>query len=407
MMYLQWFAGLMTAALGVGATAIVARSIGANRPRMANRVAGTAMTAAFLVGIAVALLFYFAAYPLTLLFGLRESAADLGMQYLRIMCWTVCFQTAGQIGMACLRGAGDTLRPMLVTIAITVVNGVASPALTFGWFGLPAWGVRGNATGTLMAFMVAGIVTAGFLFAGDAGLKLRLSHLRIVPHLLWRVLRIGIPSWAEGVILWLGQASIVMLVMSRVDVAAGISGVTMAAHTATLRIESLAFLPGFGFGIACSALVGQYLGARKPIEAQQAADLCNRLAFWIMTIAALPMVFFPHWMLHWMVDSAPAIDMGVIPLIIAGLAQPGFAISIARSSALKGAGDTVSPMMATTAGMIGRVILVLSIMAVLSRLGHAIWGLTLVWVCIWLDLNYRALHMQLVYSRGTWKEKRV
>ena len=34
---------------------------------------------------------------------------------------------------------------MLVTAAITVVNCLASPALTFGWWGLPAMGVRGNA----------------------------------------------------------------------------------------------------------------------------------------------------------------------------------------------------------------------------------------------------------------------
>ena len=41
----------------------------------------------------------------------------------------------------------------------------------------------------------------------------------------------------------------------------------MAAHSAVIRIESLAFLPGFGFGIACSALVGQYLGAKRPEDA--------------------------------------------------------------------------------------------------------------------------------------------
>jgi hypothetical protein len=54
MSYLQWFAGLMTAALGVGATAIVARSIGARRIRVANRVAGTSVTAALAVGFVVA-----------------------------------------------------------------------------------------------------------------------------------------------------------------------------------------------------------------------------------------------------------------------------------------------------------------------------------------------------------------
>jgi putative MATE family efflux protein len=407
MTYLQWFAGLMTSALGVGASAIVSRSIGAGRPRMANRVAGTACAAAFAVGIGVALIFFFGARPLTFMFGLRDEAAGLGVSYLHIMCWTVCFQTAGQIGMACLRGAGDTLRPMLVTAAITVVNGIASPALTFGWFGLPQWGVRGNATGTLLAFVISGALTFAFLISGQAGLRLRGRHFRIMPHLLVRVARVGLWSWIEGMILWGGQAAIVMLVMHQVDKAVGTSGVTMAAHNATLRIESLAFLPGFGFAIACSSLVGQYLGAKKPDEAVKATVLCNRLAFWTMTIAAVPMVVIPHWMLAWMVDSAPVVEMGVWPLIIAGLAQPGFAISIVKSGCLKGAGDTKSPMFTSLTGMGSRVVVVLATMAVLVKIGHPGWGLVAVWVAIFLDLAYRAVVMEVVFRRGRWKLKKV
>ena len=409
MTYLQWFAGLMTSALGVGATAIVARSIGAKKPRIANRIAGTAVTAAFLIGIFVALLFYFAAYPLAWLFGLQELSADFAAQYLRIMAWTVCLQTAGQIGMACLRGAGDTFRPMLVTISIALVNGVAAPAFCFGWFGLPALGIRGNAIGTLLAFAVAGIFTAVFLFSGGAGLKLRVQHLRIIPHQLARISRIGIPSWLESLLLWGGQIAVVMLVMRQVDSATGHpgSGDTIAAHGAVLRIESLAFLPGYGFGIACSALVGQYLGARKPDQAQRTARLALRLTVITMTIAAAPMVFFSHFLLRLLVDSDPVVDLGWIPLILAGLAQPGFALAIVKSSALRGAGETLSPMIATMTGMGGRVLIILGLMPILTATGHAAWGLITVWICIFLDLTYRGFFLQQVFRRGNWKHKKV
>jgi putative MATE family efflux protein len=409
MTYLQWFVGLMTSTLAVGATAIVARSIGARRPRIANRVAGTSYAAAFLVGIGIALLLYACAWPLAWAFSLQGDGAAYAVAYLRIMCWTVCFQTAALVGMACLRGAGDTLRPMLITIATTLINCIASPALTFGWFGLPALGVRGNAMGTLLAFGVAGIATFGFLVYGDAGLKLRLGHLRIVPHLLARVSKIGVPSWLEGMMLWGGQLAVVMLVMGAVDKAIGRagSGITMAAHNATLRIESMAFLPGYGFGIAAAALVGQYLGARKPEEAQRAAVLCGRLAMLTMVVAAIPMVFFPKVLLHFMVESREVVELGWVPLIIAGLAQPAFAVAIAKSQALKGAGDTVSPLKATIIGMGGRVVVVLGIMFVLVKTGHQAWGLTCVWVCIFLDLLFRGVVMEVVFRRGRWKERRV
>jgi putative MATE family efflux protein len=366
-----------------------------------------------LVGLIVALLFYFGAGVFAWMFGLRGQAAMLAVEYLQIMSWTICLQTFANIGMACLRGAGDAIRPLMVTIGMCLMNGIASPALTFGWWGLPAWGVRGNATGTLLAFAVSGTFTMGFLLRGKGGLRLRLSHLRIVPHLLMRVTRIGMPSWAENVLLWGGQTTVAMLVMKPTDdalaAAAGATrdGVTMAAHGATLRIESLAFLPGFGFAIACSTLVGQFLGARKPEEAQRAAVLCNRLAIGLMTLAALPMVLIPGFLLRLLVDSNQVVTLGVMPLILAGIAQPPFAVAIVKSSALRGAGETIGPMWTTISGMVGRVVLVLAVMGVASSMGHAAWGLSIVWVGIVVDLSYRGLVMEILFRRGNWKTKKV
>src|SRR4029077_2996198 len=86
MTYLQWFSGLMTGALGIGAMAIVSRSIGAGRLRMANRGACTVCAASFLIGLAFAVLFYAAAPLLVWMFSLYGPAAEMGIDYLRIMC---------------------------------------------------------------------------------------------------------------------------------------------------------------------------------------------------------------------------------------------------------------------------------------------------------------------------------
>ena len=181
----------------------------------------------------------------------------------------------------------------------------------------------------------------------------------------------------------------------------------MAAHTAVLRIESFAFLPGFGFGIACSTLVGQYLGAKKPKEAAHAVALSNRLAIITMTLAAIPMILIPHYLIGIMVQSGTVMDVGAWPLVLAGLAQPGFAIAIIKSSALKGAGDTVSPMLATITGMVLRIFLVFAIMAAFKHANHAALGLLAVWICIFIDLNYRAVYTTAVFRTGKWRFKKV
>ena len=407
MTYLQWLAGIMTSALSVGATAIIARAIGAHRPRLATRVAGTVCSAALIVGIFVTAVFFFFPGTVVYLFGLRGIAADFGQQYLRIMSLTIFMQSAGQVGTACLRGAGDTVRPMFVTIAVVLINLIASPMLTFGWFGAPAMGIRGNAIGTLLAFAAAGVITFFLLLSNTGGLRLRLRHFRIIPHLLVRVLRIGLPSWLENTLLWSGQFLIVTLIINPTDAAIGITGATMAAHAVVLRIESFAFLPGFGFGIACSTLVGQYLGARKPAEAKHAVDLSNRLAVITMTLAALPMVIFPRFLNGLLIDSEAVVNVGALPLVLAGLAQPGFAVAIIKSWALKGAGDTVSPMLSTITGMILRFVLVFTVAAAFRHAHHAELGLVAVWICIFIDLNYRAVYTTLVFRTGSWQYKKV
>jgi putative MATE family efflux protein len=404
MTYLQWFGGLMAAALAVGATAIVARSIGARRYRLANRVAGTAFSASFLVGLVVSALMLIFAEPIVHFVGLQNRAAVYGVQYLRIMVITMSFQTASQIGMACLRGAGDMLRPMLIVTGVMVINFFASAAFTFGWFGMPAWGVQGNAFGTLLAYAAGGIGTSVILLGGWSKLNLRRSHLKIVPHMLKRVLRIGVPSWLEGVLLWGGQFFIVKAVINAGDP----NGITLAAHNVVLRIESISFLPGFGFGMAASTLVGQYLGAKRPDEARHAARIATRLAFITMTVLALPMIFIPRALLQAVVESPSVVGTGYWPLILAGLAQPAFAIAIIMGSALKGAGDTFWPMVSTITGIfVVRVPLVFIIWWAFKKHGHADWGLIAVWICIVIDLAYRGAFNTWIFMRGAWMTRKV
>ena len=186
------------------------------------------------------------------------------------------------------------------------------------------------------------------------------------------------------------------------------NGYLLAAHNAVLRIESISFLPGFGFGIAASTLVGQYLGAGKPEAAKQAGKIANALALFTMTVLALPMIFCPGFMLALIINSPPVIKVGFWPLVLAGLAQPAFALAIVFSGALKGAGETVLPMICTVSGILVVRWAVLAI-GLYWMATHGIHGdnLIAVWVAIWVDLNYRGIFNAVVYARGRWQNKKL
>ncbi len=404
MTYLQWFSGLMTSALGVGATAIVARAVGARRPRVANRTAGTCVAAAFIVGLIVAAGLFIFAPQVSYACGLRDLAAEYATQYMHIMTITIALGVTSGIGLAALRGAGNTVAPMVITGVVALTNLVTASTFTFGHFGMPAWGIRGNAFGTMLAFLVGGVATLTLLLSRKTRLKIELRHFRIVPHVLSRVLKIGLPSWAEGVLLWTGQFLVVIFAIN----AHNDHGVTLAAHNAVLRVESLAFLPGFGFGIAASSLVGRYLGALQIDQAVRAAHIAKRFALITMTVAAVPMVVFPRFMLSLLVPAPAVLDTGAIPMVIAGLAQPGFAYAICMSGGLKGAGETVWPMLSTVIGtFLIRIPVLFAVLWYFQSIGKPHLALTAVWVGIFLDLNFRAVVMSVVFHRGKWKKIKV
>jgi len=405
MTYLQWFAVLIGGAVGGGATAIVARAVGAGRIRMANRTTGTAVTAALLSGIVCSVIMFVFAPQVIGMCRLSDMAATFATQFLHIMVITISLQIAGQIGMACIRGAGDTVRPMSIMLFLTVFNCFTSAAFAYGWLGMPAWGLAGDAFGTMLAYLVGGMLAALILFDKGGRIRLEPRHLRIIPHVLLRILKIGIPSGLEQMLLWIGQILIVVFVINSRD---DLNGHFMAAHIAVLRLESISFLPGLGFGIAASALVGQYLGARKPDEAKQAAYIANRLAVITMTVLAIPMVVLPGFMLQLIVKSPPVIQVGWWPMVLAGLAQPGFAVAIVLAGALRGAGVTIPPMISTVTGMlVVRVVVILVCLMWMQHSGITGGNLLAAWIAIFIDLNYRGVFNYFAFERCDWQNRKI
>jgi Na+-driven multidrug efflux pump len=113
-------------------------------------------------------------------------------------------------------------------------------------------------------------------------------------------------------------------------------------------------------------------------------------------------------MLSLLIDSPPVVRTGLWPMVLAGLAQPGFAVAIVMGSALKGAGETIWPMLSTIVGMFAiRVPAMLIALHLFVAMGHRELGLVAVWVGILVDLNARGLFNLAVFARGRWRHKRV
>jgi putative MATE family efflux protein len=393
----QWvfMATMLFGAVATGATALIARFVGAREKAQANEVLRQSMLLGAGIGVIATVFGFSLAEPAVQLLGADEEVVTLGASYLRVVSSIFFFSTLMFIGNASMRGAGDTRTPLLVMLVVNVVNVAVAWTAINGPFGLPKMGVVGSALGAATGRMTGGLLVVYLLLKGRAGIKLRLAHLRPDVDLIRRVLHVGLPTGMEQLLFRLGQ-----MVFARI--LAELGTVAYAANQVAMNGWSLSFMPGFGFALAATTLVGQRLGANDPEGAQQRGYTSYRLAAGLMGSVGILFLLFPAQIVGFFTNDPEIIEIGTMPLRMVGLIQPVLSATMVFPGALRGAGDTRFPMVVTAAAIwLIRLPLAYLFAIVLG------WGLPGAWSALALDLCMRGLLNFLRFRGGRWKSIEV
>jgi putative MATE family efflux protein len=394
--YVLWLVNLMAMAIASGATAIVARAIGARHKRLANRVTGQAVAAAAILGLSTAILFSILADPLANMTGLEGTAFEFARYYFRVLSFSLPFSITTVAAAACLRGAGDTKSPAIAMIVVDLVNVALSYGLARGAWGLPEMGFRGIAVGTVVAYTIGGIILVVVLARGSI---VRLYWHRLWPHwqTLKRLLRIGLPAGVGDILPWFAQFLILRMI-NQLD-ATNVSG---AAHMVTIRVESFSFTFGLAFMGATATLVGQSLGRKDPARAARAAWLAFACGAAVMLSWGVAFAVAGKYLAGFMNDDPAAVALSAQCLFITSFAQLGFAATLVFGGALRGAGDTMVVMLINLISQIG---LRLGGVIVLTQVLR--YDLRAVWFALAAELSLRGLAIFIRFQHGGWKHVAV
>lgn len=393
----QWtfMAVTLFTAISTGSTALVARSVGAGDWNTANRTVRQSVLVGLVIGLTATLLALLFAKPAMAMMGAEPEAFAQGVTYLRIASTVFPLSALMFVGNACLRGAGDTRTTMIIMAVVNVLNITVAWTAINGPFGLPQLGVAGSALGAAVGRGVGGLLVVGILLKGRSGLRLDLRGWRLDLELIKRVLRVGLPTGVERLVMRLGMMAFMRAV-------AGLGTVAVAAHAVALRAESLSFMPGFGFAVAGTTLVGQGLGARDPKRAERSGYITYQMAAALMTVMGVIFILFPSSLIGLFTDDPAVVQMAVIPLRIIGFVQPLLAAAMVFPGSLRGAGDTRFPMYVTSL-----TIWTIRVPAALFLgLGLGM-GLTGAWLGMATDLATRGIIFFLRFRGGHWKLIRV
>lgn len=395
--YVGWLMGMLHAAVGIGAAALVARAVGGQHKRLANAALGQAMLLAVAAGLTIGMTIFAGARIIGMVAGLEGRALELCIVYLRIVSTIAPLSAVLFVGMACLRGAGDTRTPFWVMVAVNITNIIASVSFVYAPAPIGGHGVAGIAMGTAVAWTLGACIVCYVLISGTAPIRLRLIRLRPQRQTARRIIRVGLPTLAESSGMWLGNFAVLMIV-GRIQAGGGLVG----AHMIAIRLESVSFLPGMALGIAGATLAGQYLGAGRPDRARQAVLLCWALGAGLMSLVGIAFLVIPQWLTSIISDTPLHLEM-VPPLLrIAGVIQIFFATYMVLSQALRGAGDTMATMIMSYASTFLVRLPAAYILAISMELG--LWGL---WLGLCGELVVRGTLFAIRFLRGGWMHVRV
>ena len=179
--------------------------------------------------------------------------------------------------------------------------------------------------------------------------------------------------------------------------------VAVAAHQIALRVESLAFMPGFGMATAAAALVGQALGARQQAIAERGIQRTLMMGGLTMAVLAFSFAAFaPSIVGLFGVQDVEMAALAATAIRVSSLEVFGLCTLMILGGCLRGAGDTRTPMVVTAVGTFFFRVPITYLFAI--TLGGGLRGL---WLATAVDWSMRALVMFALYRRGRWKTVQV
>ncbi len=393
---LSFVIAMIFTALNVGTTALVARSFGAKQKAEAREVAGQSILISLVFGLTISPFIFYFADNILILMSAEEEVVALGSSYLKIVLSFFIFRLIVLTGTSIFRGAGDTFTPMIITLIMNCVNILFNWLLIFGIWIFPRMEVVGAAWATSIAYTVGAVLIFYKLLSRKSILTISFRNIIAVnKSIIKRILRVSLPATLDASLTQMGYLFFIKVI-------AMLGTVALAAHQIAIRIEALSFMLGFALAVATATIVGQSLGAGKPELARLSMRKNCQIALAMMGFFAFIFLAFAKPMAMVFHPEQDVLALAAYCVMIAALEQPALAIYMVYSGGLRGAGDTLSPMIITIVGTLCFHLPVAYVFGIVLE-----WGLPGIWFGAALGWILRAIAVYILFRRGRWRRIKV
>jgi putative MATE family efflux protein len=384
--------------LFAGMGVLVARFAGAGDAEKVDRTVYQAfLTATFLSFGVMAPLGYVASPWLLDLVNATPAVKAEALPFIRIMFLFIGGMLMFFMLSAALRSAGDARTPMVLGIAMTVLNLVLNVILIRGVGPIPAFGTAGSAMGTAIASGLVALYSLWKLWSGTWVVSFPHGH-GFAPD--WRIIkslfRFGLPTGIQGIAMNVGGVFMLAFIGSLPQSAAA----QAAFAVSYTQLFSLITWTSIGLMGAAAAVAGQNLGAGRPDRADAAVHVAARFAFMGAAIVGLFFFFLPRQLLAIFGLRDPAVaEIGTELLRVLSFSGLLIAVALTYTGGLQGTGDTKGPLYIS---VVSQLAVPLGICFVIQQTG------TLdpidIWMAILIGHATRCALSVLRFNQGQWRQ---
>jgi putative MATE family efflux protein len=381
----------MIFSLNVGITAVAARRKGQQDQTGANSTLRSGILLAAMISLAMAVLGYIFARHILMVAGAEDAYIDEAVTYLRIIMFSIPFQSLNLTINAAQRGCGRTKISMWTNVVSNLVNIVFNYFLINGIGFFPRLEVAGAAIATTMGACVAFCISIATLFKKSGYLSFYHKAIwSLKRNIINPIVKVSSSAFVEQVFMRIGF-------FAYAAITARLGTTAYSTHLICMNILSLSFSFGDGLSIAASALVGQNLGAKRPDLSIIYGKTGQRLSFIISSGIFFAFMFGGEFLVSLFSDEPAIIALGSSIMIIAALSTHAQTSQVVTSGCLRGAGDTT--YIAVTSLISIAIIRPILTWLLCFPVGLGLHG---AWIALCLDQAFRLVVNFRRFSSGKW-----
>jgi len=384
-------------AIGSGVMIMVSQYYGAHEYEELADSIGNSITLITIVSVFVSFFGVLLTDSMLRMVNTPAETFDMAHTYLVILFIGAAGNGFYNIMAGILRGMGESIFPLLVLLATTVINIVLDI-----WFiaGLDM-GVAGAAWATIIAQILSAIACLLKVVLKKNELKISLKHLRLKRRVVYQIAHLGIPTGVSQAIMFIGSIVVQSLVNS-------MGYMVAAAITAVMRVDGFAVLPSNTFSIAAATFTGQNTGAGFHDRVKRGSWTVFFMSLCFSAVMLVLMVVFGPWLMGLFTDTQSLIDMGTRFIRIMLPAYLLMCVSQSFGGVMRGAGDPMTPMWIA---IVSNIIIRIPLAYLLSYLTiseiHPAGNPDSIFISLVIAILIGAIMTGICYRAGKWKGKGI